>query len=131
VGKPERLAEVTPVACSPLLSSQFTPEQKDGQAGDDERARSTKAGATSRGQHQEKRVENGKEKKKDRNEQPRTAGTRTKERGKIVRCTTVPERERETGRGNARVKAHGLFVHDVTYMSVSFLFSSVLLLVDS
>jgi hypothetical protein len=72
-----------------------------------------------------------KRKKKDRNEQPRTAGTRTKERGKIVRCTTVPERERETGRGNARVKAHGLFVHDVTYMSVSFLFSSVLLLVDS
>jgi hypothetical protein len=41
------------------------------------------------------------------------------------------ERERETGRGNARVKAHGLFVHDVTYMSVSFLFSSVLLLVGS
>ena len=64
-------------------------------------------------------MENGKE--KDRNEQPRTAGTRTKERGKIVRRTTVPGQGlREAAEMHAS-KAHGLFVHDVTYMSVSFL----------
>jgi len=122
VGKPERLAEVTPVAWSALLSSQFTPEQKDWagrgrRASAEHKSRSHEPGASS----EEKRVENGKE--KETNEQPRTARTRTKERAKLLGAPPYQrERERDTGRGNARVKAHGLFVHDVTYMSVSFLF---------
>lgn len=49
-----------------------------------------------------------KREEKDRNEQPRTAGTRTKERGKIARCTAVPQRERGRVRDAAEMYASKL-----------------------
>ena len=110
VGKPERLAEVTPVACSPLHSSPHNshPNKKMGRgrrASAQHKSRSHEPGATSA-------EESGKWKRK----RQKQAAPPRRDAYKIVRCTTVPDR------GNACAKAHGLFVHDVTDMSVSFLF---------
>ena len=106
VGKPERLAEVTPVACSPLLSSPHNshPNKKMGRgrrASAQHKSRSHEPGATSA-------EESGKwKRKKDKRAAPHRPDA-YKRACKIVRCTTVPEREREREREAAEMHASKL-----------------------